>query len=117
MANKTGKSGPRPKPPAGDTPLYERCDRCREGEPMTDHICTNGFVQTGYTTERLDRMQGEIDKLLLLLCDVDTMLEEGKDAAVGTGEVPTRRKIRDLLLSRITELEGARSRTRAVHGR
>lgn len=54
-----------------NTYLYERCRECRGDESC---ICNGkGYISTNYTTERCDRMQTEIDRLLML---VDSMLTQ-----------------------------------------
>lgn len=66
-SEKYGKVGTRKE---GDTPLYVKCLVC-EGKGVGTYdnscLCENGFVLTGFTQERYDRLVAATDKLLLAL--------------------------------------------------
>ena len=66
--------GPKHKP---DTPLYVACPNCNNPDVTAVYddgghpgcFCTHGFVQTGYTEERYQKLIKQTDKLLVGLDD------------------------------------------------
>jgi hypothetical protein len=64
-----------PKEPPPETALYVKCPMCDgqsdvselTGAKLIPCICSNGYIETGYTQERYDRLVKKTDKLLLAL--------------------------------------------------
>lgn len=92
------------KPPAAATPLYVACPQCGAGplELREDCLCHNGYVETGFTQERFDRLIKENDQLLVLLSDVS-------DAAQSM-DIEVRRRLNKALDGRAADIEAARTR-------
>jgi hypothetical protein len=60
--------------PAPETPLYVRCPHCNGPEVLGGYddagncsLCQDGYIETGFTQDRFDRLIGKADKLLVAL--------------------------------------------------
>lgn len=105
-----------------ETPLYEPCP-LRGGDVPCAPGCVcggTGFVATGYTTERLDRMQTEVDRCLVALDELRPALRQAReDCEVGMEIVVYENLLRQVdrfLVSREDAVAAARDRL-AAHAR
>lgn len=108
MRNQYGPVGGRA--PAAEEHLWVRCRQCvLHGFPPGGGcgLCEGGFVETGYTAGRLDRLQTEVDRLLLYLDRVVAALRPGAQRDYA---------LRALLHSHADTLEAARTRSRLTDG-
>lgn len=91
------------------TPLLVKCPQCDGVQSYIDEsgdyhkcICRDGYVETGYTQERCDKMQGRIDALLVMLAHVQDMLDAPGERISSLDE---------FVADNAEEIEVARSRT------
>jgi hypothetical protein len=68
-----------------DTPLYVKCPNCTADKAIYDDagnctncLCDRGFIETGFTQERYDRLIKKTDRLIVALDDALTNLDPSR---------------------------------------